>query len=141
MGKVVFLLVVLIHVVTSNSLLHCIAFYIEKGQNVVLVPETNPVLEGRDFVFLCNDTQNSNFNLVYTVDGTNSGATFGRLDPTPDSGDEILFTFPNVTRNDNGTRFTCRILGSVQSATLIVRGKMLSLHVMITIESSCCKLY
>lgn len=134
MEKVVFLLVVLIHVVASKSLLHCIAFYIETGQNVVLVPETNPVLEGRDFVFLCNDTENSNFDIVFTVDRTDSGPTFSRLSPTPDSGDEILFTFPNVTRNDNGTQFTCRIGGSMKSVTLMVRGKLLTLHVIITIK-------
>ena len=83
-----------------------------------ITPVENPVIEGDNFTFICNNT-NKNGSPALQVNGAGSGDLFDRV-TNPPSGVVREFTFPNVTKDDNGTEFSCTIGLSKVSVTLIV---------------------
>ena len=93
-----------------------------------ITPVENPVIEGDNFTFICNNTD-KNGSPALQVNGAVSGDLFDRV-TNPPSGVVREFTFPNVTKDDNGTEFSCTIGGlSKVSVTLIVNCKICSFPV------------
>ena len=84
-----------------------------------ITPFKNPVDEGDNFTFICNNTDITG-SPALQVNGAVSGDLFERV-TNPPSGVVREFTLPNVTKDDNGTQFSCTLGGlSKVSITLIV---------------------
>ena len=84
-----------------------------------ITPVKNPVIEGDNFTFICNNTAKTG-SPALQVNGFVSGDLFDRV-TNPPSGVVREFTFPNVTKDDNGTTFSCNLGGlSNVSVVLIV---------------------
>ena len=95
-----------------------IVSYILIGQ-LEITPVENPVTEGDNFTFICNNTA-KNGSPAFQVNGAGSGDLFDKV-TNPPSGVVREFTLPNVTKDDNGTQFSCTLGGlSKVSITLIV---------------------
>ena len=101
-----------------------------------ITPVENPVTEGDNFTFICNNT-NKNGSPALQVNGAGSGDLFDRV-TNPPSGVVREFTLPNVTKDDNGTEFSCTIGGlSKASVTLIVNCKICTFPVPSPSPSPC----
>ena len=84
-----------------------------------ITPVKNPVIEGDNFTFICNNTA-KNGSPVLQVNGAVSGDLFDRV-TNPPSGVVREFTFPNVIKDDNGTQFSCTIGGlSISKVSVIL---------------------
>ena len=83
-----------------------------------ITPVKNPVNEGDNFTFICNNTA-ENGSPALQVNGAGSGDLFDRV-TNPPSGVVREFTFPNVTKDDDGTQFSCTLGGGLSKVSVVL---------------------